>query len=126
MHSHGPSVAMAMVPYTGGRGRRRVRGGQGAGGGDGGEARIRARMQEYRTSGSRDPIDLMDGREEIDWQAFGLDRGMTQAEVDSIHTARLEYNFNVRDPNRAGMQRLEIKLFNDDVIFRLYPGAPVK
>ena len=112
VHSHGPSVAMAIVPWS-------ARGG-------GAEASIRARMQEYRTSGSRDPIDLMDGREEIDWQAFGLDRGMTQAEVDSIHTARLEYNFNVRDPNRAGMQRLEIKLFNDDVIFRLYPGAPVK
>ena len=84
---------------------------------------IRAKMQGYRASGATDPLNVWHGRE-IDWRAFGLTKGMTQAEVDSIQEATLQYNMDVRDPNRQGLQRLEILLKNDVAIFRLYPGAP--
>ena len=52
----GLTLAMAIVPLSGRPG-------------GGGEASIRARVQEYRESGSTDPLDLLDGRE-IDWQAL--------------------------------------------------------
>ena len=82
---------------------------------------IRAKMQEYRVSQVTDPLDLHGS--DIDWRAFGSSRGMTQAELETIAEATLEYNKNVRDPNRPGLQRLEIVLKSDDTIFRLYPGA---
>ena len=84
---------------------------------------IHAKMQEYRASGATDPLNIWHGRE-IKWRAFGLTKGMKQAEVDSIQEATLQYNMDVPDPSRPGLQRLEILLKNDDDIFRLYPGAP--
>ena len=83
---------------------------------------IRVRFDEYRASGDTEPLDIMNSRW-LDWRRFAGQKQMTPGEIASVETAVLAYDKSVRDPNRPGFHRLEIKLSSRDTIFRLYPGA---
>ena len=90
-----------------------------------GHKAIRKFFDEFRRSGER-PVDISDGVA-FDWQSYLWTSWnpdmLVILEFPSL-SATVAFNEEVRDPNRAGLQRLGLALDRSDGSrARLYPGA---